>query len=133
MAATATPDEQGDELTPEQRAEQLAGAELATVEDLVTPNLAVERYLLPNGKAVEVRPLSRAEVLHVKTKDFPADQVEHFTLSKAMVTPGMTEAKVRDWFAASPAGELTGLVAFVMRKSGLSTTAPKEAMKTFRE
>lgn len=81
---------------------------------------------------VQVRPLSRAEALELQGVEMPVAEVERRLVSKAMVSPSLTEDEVRIWQENSPAGELEPVANRIAELSGMVPESAKEAMKTFR-
>lgn len=87
---------------------------------------------VPGVGTVRIRALSRAEVLNIRGKSFPIDEMERHLLSAALLEPKLTEGEVRKWQQASAAGELEPVTTEIMRLSGLEEAAAKEAVKQFR-
>jgi hypothetical protein len=103
-----------------------------TREDLLQERFGIETFELAGVGQVKIRSVSRALVMGMRGQDLPALDQERMIVSAAMVEPKMTEADVAAWQDASPAGELEPLTAAIMRLSGLTKDAPKEAVKGFR-
>lgn len=108
---------------------------MATIDKnaLFAPRLPEEEFEISGVGSVRIRALTRAEMLRIRGKEMPVDEMERQLLSLALVAPKLTEDDVRKWQHASAAGELEPLTKAVMRLSGLEATAPKEAVKRFRE
>ncbi len=85
------------------------------------------------GGSVRVRGLTRREALRVQGKQMDAAASERLLLSLAMVEPRLTEDEVGQWQRQAPAGELEPLSAAILRMSGMTATAVKDEMATFRE
>lgn len=88
---------------------------------------------IPGKGAVRVRGLTRGEVMRLRSQvKSIADaikrtaELEAKTLAKAMVDPELTEAEVRQWQDASPAGEIEPVVQKVQELSGLVDGVDKE-------
>lgn len=95
---------------------------------------AVEDVEIPGVGTVQVRPLSRAEALEIQGKgEMTVAEMECKLLAAAMVDPKLTEAEVAELQANTPAGLLQPVAQAIGRLSGIEQTAPKEAMKRFRD
>lgn len=99
---------------------------------LFTPRLDEEDVDVADLGSVRIRSLSRAEVLSIRGKTLPVDEMERKLLSLALISPPLTEDEVGQWQAASSAGELEPITKAVMRLSGLEEAAAKEAVQRFR-
>lgn len=95
-----------------------------TTEDVELPAL---------GGTVRVRGLSRSEALKVTGRKLDAGEAERVLLAIALLDPVLTEDEVRTWQRNAPAGELQPIQDAILRLSGMSASAVKEAMATFRE
>jgi hypothetical protein len=84
------------------------------------------------GFSVTVRGLTRREALRVQGKEMATDEAERVLLALAMTDPAMTQDEVSLWQRNAPAGELQPVQAAIMRLSGMSATAVKDAMASFR-
>lgn len=102
--------------------------EFLSVEQLTADRVTstVEEYTIEGVGTVQIRSLSRAEIMEAGRR-FPDDsqQWERFTLSRAMVQPRMSESDVAKWQAACPPGEINGLAMAVNRLSGIEKGADK--------
>ena len=99
-------------------------------EDLLKRRFGVEPVEIPGVGTVEVRPLSRAEVLAVQGADLSAAETERRFLSKAMVSPSLTEDEVATWQENSSAGSFDVVTDAIERLSGLKKNSAAEAMKS---
>lgn len=101
---------------------------------LATRKVETEEVELPQlGGTVRVRALTRSEALQVRGTLRSEEEQERVLLAVAMVEPTMTEDEIGEWQAAAPAGELQPVAAAILRLSGLTQTAVKDAMRTFRD
>ncbi|GAA2543663.1 hypothetical protein [Pseudonocardia hydrocarbonoxydans] len=98
---------------------------------LFAPRLPEEDHDIPDLGTVRIRSLSRAEVLAIRGKSLPVDEMERRLLSSALVSPRLTEAEVGQWQEASAAGELEPVTKAIMRLSGLEEASAKEAVARF--
>ncbi len=103
-----------------------------TFASLAMCRLPEEDVQIEGVGTVRIRSLSRNEVLGIKGVELPVAEMERRLLAASMVQPKLTEDQVRAWQDAAPAGELEPLTQAIMRLSGLSPDAPKEAVKGFR-
>lgn len=99
---------------------------------LFTARLPEEEVEIPGVGTVRIRSLSRAEVLGIRGKDVPVDEMERHLLALSLVEPKLTEKEAGQWQAASAAGELEPVTKAIMRLSGLEEATAKEAVKRFR-
>ena len=107
-------------------------------EQLFKPRLAEAEVELDGMGTVRVRALSRGEVIAVRTAadNDPATLdgkrvlvLERKMVAKAMLDPVLTEAEVRRWQDAAPAGELTPVTDKIQELSGMDDAAAKRAVK----
>lgn len=96
---------------------------------LLKARFGEETVEIPGVGEVRVRALTRGEALKVKGTHDVAE-VEQKVLAWAMVEPEMTEADVKAWQEASPAGELQVVFDAVLRLSGMEKHADKAAYKS---
>lgn len=87
---------------------------------------------VPGVGTVTVRGLTRSEALSIRGIELDELEAEAQLLALAMVEPKLTEDDVRAWQEASPAGEIGVVTAAVLKLSGMTADAPKEAVKGFR-
>lgn len=99
---------------------------------LFQARLPEDSYEIPGVGTVRFRALTRGEALEVVGKELPYDEMERRLLSMAMVDPKLTEDEVRQWQAASPAGELEPICSAIQALSGLEEAAAKGAYQRFR-
>lgn len=99
---------------------------------LLKARFGEEAVEIPGVGEVRVRALTRGEALQVKGKEQDIAAIEQWVLSRAMVEPEMSEADVKAWQDASPAGELQVVFDAVLRLSGMEQTAAKAAYKSVR-
>lgn len=107
----------------------------ASKEALLKKRLPTKTVTVAGVGDVVVRGLSRAEVLAVQVAagdDPTARDVEAHTLAVALVDPQLTVDEIREWQAASPAGEMEELTRVVSALCKVSADAPKEAYKSVR-
>lgn len=95
--------------------------DFATVEDLLVRDLPSEPFQLPGGKWVEIRPLTRYEVMTAQKlrQDKGLVELELRMITCAMVRPAMTDVDVKRWYKAVRAGALEGLTRRINVISGL--------------
>lgn len=74
------------------------------------------------GDKVEVRGLSRAEVIKLQTFNGDMDAVENFVLSCGT---GVSEDEAKEWRGAVPADEAGNLIDRIVELSGLTEGASK--------
>lgn len=94
---------------------------------------------VPGVGTVRVRGLSRGEVIVMRkatdsaeTLDGPRQLViERKMIASAIVDPVLTEAEVKRWQDASPAGELDPVTNKISELSGLDDDAAKKAVVEF--
>ena len=98
---------------------------------LFAPRLPEEDHEIPGLGTVRIRSLSRTEVLGIRGKSLPVDEMERRLLAAALVAPALTEKEVGQWQAASAAGELEPVTKAIMRLSGLQEESAKEAVQRF--
>lgn len=103
------------------------------LDDLFAVQLEEEDYEIPGRGRVRIRALSRTEVLDVRGKSLPFDEVERRLVSLAMVAPRVSHADVKRWQDGSGAGEIEKLTRRIMQMSKLQVTAEKETVAAFRE
>jgi hypothetical protein len=108
-------------------------AEFLSKEALLARRFGVHDLEVEGVGVVQVRPLSRAEALEVQGVEMPVAVMEQKLISKAMVSPKLTEDDVRVWQENSPAGELEPVGDKIMILSGMKKESAKEAVKTFRD
>lgn len=84
------------------------------------------------GITVKVRGLTRSEALKVQGIEMDVIEAEVVLIAQAMVDPAMTEDQVRAWQNVSPAGELQLITTAVLELSRMTSSAPKETMRSFR-
>lgn len=102
-------------------------------ERLLTARLAERDVAIEGVGTVRIRALTRAQALSVRNVELERAELERRLLSWAMVDPELSEDEARAWQEASPAGELEVVTDAIAELSGMVETAPKEAMRTFRE
>ena len=102
-------------------------------EALLRARFGEEEVEIPGVGAVRVRPLTRAEALRVRGEELDVAVMEQRLIAAALVEPKLTEAEVAQWQESAPAGELEPVINAIVRLSGLTVEAPKEAMRTFRD
>lgn len=93
----------------------------------------VEVPIGEDGDTVTVQALSREQALHVANKNMPADQAERYVISRALIEPKLTEAEVKVWQENSEAGEIQTVFEAVIRLSGMTKDAGKDAYKSSGE
>jgi hypothetical protein len=100
---------------------------------LLAERFGVEDVEIPGVGTVQVRPLSRAEALEIQGVELPAAVMEQRLISKAMVSPKLSEEDVATWQRNSAAGEMEPIGEAIMRLSGMKPESAKDAVKTFRD
>jgi hypothetical protein len=108
-------------------------AEILSKEALLARRFGVEDVEIVGVGTVQVRPLSRTEALETQGLELSALEMERRLISKAMISPKLTEAEVATWQANSPAGELEPVADRILTLSGMKQESAKEAVKTFRD
>lgn len=99
--------------------------------ELLASRLSQEDVELGEVGSVRIRSLSRAEVLKIKGKEMPLEEMERLLVSAALVDPVLTEDEVSQWQASSGAGEIEAVTQAIVRLSGLEDSASKKAVKRF--
>lgn len=99
---------------------------------LLTARFGVEEVEIPGVGTVKVRPLSRTEALEIKGVELDHGAMERKLLAWALLDPVLTEDEIGQWQASSPAGEMEIVTNAIIRLSGLTKDAPKDAMRSFR-
>lgn len=110
-------------------------------DELFKARLAEREVEIPGIGTVRIRALSRQEVLDFrKRKTADGDPLgddaaafERALVSTAMVDPQLSEDDVRQWQAASDAGELEPVTEAIAELSGMNKGASKQAVKQFRD
>lgn len=82
------------------------------------------------GGTVQVRPLSREQILILRKLNADPLKFEQLLLSYAMVDPELTEDEVAEWQKNSGALEIEDVTDKVMEISGLKERAEKAAYKS---
>lgn len=100
---------------------------------LFAKRLHEEEYEIDGVGSVTIRSLSREEAMPLRDRKLPVDEVERKLLSAAMVDPQMSEDDVRQWQAASSAGEIEAITQRIAEISGMTMRADKEAYKSAGE
>jgi hypothetical protein len=105
---------------------------MATVDKaaLLAKRFGVEDVEVPDVGTVQIRPLSRAEAHGLRGQEMDEQQMEIRLLALALVEPKLTEADVKEWQEAAPAGELEPVVRAILRLSGMEA---QHAKATFPE
>lgn len=80
--------------------------------------------------AVKVRPLTREQILVLRSIGGDPAKFEQKLLAYAMVDPVLTEAEVKEWQKHSPPMEIEAVTDKVMEISGLKEAAEKAAYKS---
>lgn len=83
---------------------------------------------------LRLRGLRRGEMFAIKKatdgKDLEAYEIK--LLAVGVIEPKLTEAEVRRWYKAAPAGELEPVVEKLVELSGLATGADKSGVRDVR-
>lgn len=101
--------------------------EYASEDDLLaeTADNAAADFTLSSGKVVRLRGLTRAEHLWVgKGTDDPAE-IEARMLSKALISPALTLAKVKQWQAVGSSKVVSEISEKIQELSGFGQGAAK--------
>lgn len=104
----------------------------ASLDELIASTLTESDHVLPSGRRVRIRALSRATVLRIQTigKD-NVIKLEAETVAAGLVAPPMTVEQVGRWQAADPAGgDIGKLMEAIRDLSGLGEGAAKAAYKS---
>lgn len=103
----------------------------ATVEELTEPaDTPEDDVLLPSGRWVRVRGLTREEAHHMN-KIEGAYETERYALSRGLVIPRMNQPQVEAWMRSAVAGELNPASERITELSGMSDDADKRAVRDF--
>lgn len=100
---------------------------------LLKARFGVETVEIAGLGEIKVRALTRGEALQVNGTEMDAGQIERKILSWAMVEPALTEAEVKEWQDASPAGEIQEVFKQIVRLSGMEEASAKEAFQGVRD
>lgn len=101
--------------------------EYASADDLLaeTADNAAVDFILSSGKTVRLRGLTRAEHLWIgKGTDDPAE-IEARMLSKALVSPAMSVAKVKQWQSTGSSKAVSEISDKIQGLSGFGEGAAK--------
>lgn len=82
---------------------------------------------LADGATVEIRALTRDEVLAMQELDELADR-DNFLVATGLVDPKLSVEDVAAWGASAPAGDISAISAGIAEISGLSEGAGKSRM-----
>lgn len=110
--------------------------EYTSADDLITGGLDLggEDLLLPSGKRVRVRGLSRAELIRHGENNAPADLIEVRNVAACLVQPRLTEAKALKWQQSEGAGgDFKVLSEKIRDLSGLGEGAQKSDVDPARD
>lgn len=102
-------------------------------DDLLRSRLASRPFEIDGVGEVTIRPLSRTEALELNDNKLTLAERDRKLIAAAMVDPALTEDEVRRWQENSPAGELEPLTRALLDLSGMTKSAAKQAMVTFRD
>jgi hypothetical protein len=87
---------------------------------------------LADGSTVEIRALTRDEVLAMQQMDDLGDR-DNFLISTGMVDPKLSPEDVAQWGAAGAAGDISAISAGIAEVSGLKEGAGKRGVASPRE
>lgn len=101
--------------------------EYASEDDLLaeTAEGGAEDFTLSSGKVVRVRGLTRAEHLWVGKGTEDQAEMEARMLSKGLLQPPLTIAKVKQWQTTANAKVVSEISTKIQELSGFSEGAPK--------
>lgn len=103
---------------------------MLTREQILARKLGRGVATLPDGSTVEIRALTRDEVL--ESQDLATTGAKDtFIIATGMTNPKLTIEEVAAWAASSDAGDLVAVSNAIAVVSGLRPGAAKEAVKEF--
>jgi hypothetical protein len=89
-------------------------------DSLLARRLDTDMVSIPNVGEIEVRALSRSEVLQArKFGQNDLERMERFMLHKGMVQPELTMDEVEAWQGGAPAGEIEPVARKIAALSGM--------------
>lgn len=102
----------------------------ASIEDLTTAAAAETRDVeLPDGKVVQVRGMTRMEMILTRKGDVSLDVVEQRMLAFCMVEPRMNQAQAAAWQKATPPMVIAPVTEAIRELSGLGEGADKSDLR----
>ena len=108
-----------------------AGA-YASVNDLTDGNvIAREDFETMTGRKIELRGLSRAEVIRLRRLE-PSTDFEALMLVMGVSRPALSIENAKAWQGKAPAGEIEEVTDTIYKLSGLGPDAGKAAYKSVR-
>lgn len=99
--------------------------EYASADDLFVVDLPEEDYVLPTGKKIRIRAMTRAESIRAGKLDGDRAKQEQYLLSQAVLTPRLTEPEVARWQRSSKLMDVEGVARAINRLSGVGADAAK--------
>ena len=103
---------------------------MLTREQILARKLGKGVATLPDGSTVQVRALSRDEVL--ESQDLVTTRAkDNFIIATGMTNPRLTVDEVASWAASSDAGDLVAVSNAIAVISGLAPDSAKRAVKEF--
>jgi hypothetical protein len=99
----------------------------ATADDLFVVDLPEEDYILPSGKAMRIRALTRAEMMRSYKLEGDRPKQEQYLLSVAVLQPRLTEADVARFQKAKAFMVVEHVARAINRLSGVES---KDAAKS---
>lgn len=117
-----------------QMREELDMVEYASEDDLLgdLADDGAEDFTLSSGKVVRVRPLTRAEHLWLGKGTDDAVLIEARMLSKALIIPALTEAKVKQWQESGRSRAVSEISDRIRQLSGFGEGAAKSSVRDVR-
>lgn len=97
----------------------------ATFDDLTIVDLPEEDYLLPSGKLLRIRALTRAESIRASKLEGDRAKQEQALLSMAVLRPKMTPDQVARWQASKAFMEVERVARAINKLSGVGADAAK--------
>ncbi len=98
-------------------------------EKLFVDRIGLEDYEVPGLGTIKLRALNRFQALLI-AECKSTEQREIKMLKWGLVDPELTDAEIKRWYAASPAGEIENISKAIARLSGLMEGAAKEQFPT---
>lgn len=107
--------------------------EYASADDLLVGGPPEDDIVLPSGRRVRVRGLTRFELLLSGKGTDDTAEIERRNVQVCMVEPKLTAAQVAKWQKSSTPDELGAVTAAIRRLSGLGEGAGKSRVAEVRD
>ena len=112
-------------------AKRAESTEYASKDDLFTTGMEEEDFVLPDGKKVRIRSLTRQEA-HELSSCKDTAMSEQIGLSGGLVQPKITRKEAETWMLNAGSGYLQPLIQAIQKLSGMAEGADKEAFQEVR-